>query len=123
MADPLWVNGEFSDTILLLDDGLLQFQGLRVRLVNDDLWQDNLYVAPADVVVLCRGFLGKVEELVEAYPSSCLVLDASLYKHSRARIRKECAALGIDVVDISEMGAIMLLPADANFSLRPMRGK
>lgn len=123
MADPLWINGEFSDSILLLDDGLLQFQGLRVRLVNDDLWQENLYVAPADVVVLCRGFLGKVEELVEAYPSSCLVLDASLYKHSRARIRKECAALGIDVVDISEMGAIMLLPADVNFSLRPMRGK
>lgn len=123
LAEPLWVNGEYCDSLLSLNDGLLQFGGISVRLVDSDVWQANLYVEPADIVVLCRGFLGRIEELAEAYPSSCLLLDASLYKRSRERILRECAALGIDAVNLSDVGAMMIVPSGDKFTLLPMRGK
>lgn len=123
LSEPLWVNGEYCDSVFTLSDGLLQYDGLKLRMVDSDLWQENLYVHPSDIVLLCRGFLGKIEELVEAYPSSCLLLDASLYKHSRERIMRECSALGIEAIDISEVGAIMVVPSGEEFTLFPMRGK
>ena len=123
LTEPLWVNGEYRDSIFALSDGLLQFDGLKVRMVDSDVWQDNLYVHPADSVLLCRGFLGRVDELVEAYPSSCLLLDASLYKRSRERILRECTALGIEAIDISESGAMMVAPSGDKFTLLPLRGK
>lgn len=120
---PQWANWRYADSSLTVDEGLVEFAGLKVRLVDNEQWRDNIYVQPADVVVLCRGFLGKIEELVEAYPAGCLVLDASLYKRSRERIMRECAVLGIEFVDISSQGAMMLLPSGENFRLVPMSGK
>ena len=123
LPEPIWVNGEHCDSIFALSDGLLQFDGFKVRMVDSDVWQENLYVHPADIVLLCRGFLGRVDELVEAYPSSCLLLDASLYKRSRERILRECTALGIEAIDISESGAMMVAPSGDKFTLLPLRGK
>lgn len=123
LLPPKWVSGTFSDASLSLCDGLLQFDGISVRLVDNENWRENIYVLPADVVILCRGFLGPVEELVEAYPSACLVLDASLYSHSRQRIVRECAALGIKPVDISRTGAMMVTASGDGFTLHPLRGK
>lgn len=123
LSDPQWVNGNYCDSLLSLDDGLLRFGGLTVRMVDNGVWRENIYVMPADVVVLCRGFLGPIEELAEAYPAGCLVLDASLYKRSRERILRECAALGIEPVDISVTGAVMLTASDESFRVEPLRGK
>ena len=64
-----------------------------------------------------------MEELVEAYPSGCVVLDASLYKRSRERILRECSALGIKPVDISEIGAVMLSASGDSFRMIPMKGR
>ena len=74
-------------------------------------------------MVLCRGFLGSVRELLEVYPTSCLVLDASLYKHSRERIVREAVVLGVEPVDISRTGAVMIKNGDDGFTLEPVRGK
>lgn len=123
LPQPVWVNGCFCDSTLALSEGLLEFNGLEVRLVDNAHWQENMYVEPADIVILCRGFLGRMAELVEAYPSACLVLDASLYKHSRQRILRECAALGVDPVDISDSGAMMVVSSGDSFRLVPVRGK
>lgn len=123
LPSPLWVDGNYCDSLLSLNDGLLQFGGLNVRLVDNGNWRENIYVRPADVVVLCRGFLGPIEELVEAYPSGCLVLDGSLYKRSRERILRECAALGIVPVDIQDTGAMLLTASGDSFTLTPLRGK
>ena len=62
-------------------------------------------------------------ELVEVYPPGCILLDASLYRHSRERIQRECAALGVDAVDISKTGAVKIVPMGDSFEIIPLRGK
>lgn len=120
---PVWVDSCYSCTHFEHDAGLLTYRGLKVRLVADDLWRENLYSVPTDVVILCRGFLGEIKELVEVYPPGCILLDASLYRHSRERIQRECAALGVDAVDISKTGAVKIVPMGDSFEIIPLRGK
>ena len=123
LDEPVWVDSSFSSSCFEHDEGLVTYGGLKVRMVADDLWRENLYSVPTDVVILCRGFLGKIQELVEAYPPGCILLDASLYKHSRERILRECAALGVDAVDISKTGAVKIVPQGDGFEIIPLRGK
>lgn len=123
LDEPVWVDTCFSCSRFEHDEGLVTYDGLKVRLVADDLWRENLYSVPTDVVILCRGFLGEIKELVEVYPPGCILLDASLYKHSRERILRECAALGIDAIDMSKSGAVKIVPVGDGFEILPLRGK
>ena len=123
LPEPEWACWDYSADGLAVDEGLLDFCGLKVRFVDNGHWNESKYSVPADAVVLCRGFLGSIEELFEVYPTGCLVLDASLYKRSRDRILRECASLGVDAVDISRTGAVALIPGGDNFTLVPLRGK
>jgi competence protein ComEC len=120
---PVWVDTCFSSSCFEHDEGLVTYEGLKVRLVADERWQESLYSVPTDVVILCRGFLGKIEELVEVYPPGCILLDASLYKRSRERIMRECAVLGIEAIDVSKTGAVKIVPRGDSFEILPMRGK
>ena len=120
---PQWVNGDYACSEFACSDGALRYGGLKIKLLADDLWRSNIFAEPVDVLVLCRGFLGPVKELVEAYPSSCMLLDASLYRRSRERILRECAALGVEPIDISATGAVLVVPHDDKFEIIPLRGK
>ncbi len=123
LPEPEWAYWNFPAEGFSVEEGLVDFCGMKVRLVDNGYWNESLYSVPADAVVLCRGFLGSVEELLEVYPTGCLVLDASLYGRSRERILRECALLGVDAVDISRTGAVALIPGDDSFTLEPLRGK
>lgn len=123
LDEPVWLSGEYADSLVSLRSGVLSFDGLRVRVVADTLWQSNIYVQPSDAVLLCRGFKGRMRELVEAFPAACYLLDGSLYSNSRQRIQRECVALGIEPVDISAVGAVMLEASGDSFTLTPLRGK
>jgi hypothetical protein len=123
LDSPLWVDGDYACSEFVCSDGTLKYGGLKIKLLADDLWRNNIFAEPVDVLLLCRGFLGPVKELVETYPSGCMLLDASLYSRSRQRILRECAALGVEAVDISATGAVLLVPHDDNFEIIPLRGK
>ncbi len=123
LDEPQWVDGDYACSEFVCSDGALMYGGLKIKLLADDLWRNNIFAEPVDVLVLCRGFLGPVKELVETYPSSCMLLDASLYRHSRDRILRECAALGLEPIDISATGAVLVVPHVDNFEIIPLRGK
>ena len=123
LDSPLWVDGDYACSEFVCSDGALMYGGLKIKLLADDLWRKNIFAEPVDVLVLCRGFLGPVKELVETYPSGCMLLDASLYSRSRERILRECAALGLDPIDISATGAVLVVPHVDNFEIIPLRGK
>lgn len=123
MPEPRWVDGDYECKAFAFSNGVLEYDGLKIRLLADELWRDNIFAEPVDVLVICRGFLGPVEELLEVYPASCMLLDASLYKRSRDRILRECAVLGVEAVDISRNGALKIVPRGDNFEIIPLRGK
>ena len=120
---PQWVDWNFNDSLVQFNAGAFAFEGLTVRLLDNAHWRDNEYVEPVDVLVLCRGFLGRISELVETYPASCVVLDGSLYKRSRERIIREYAKLGVEVVDITQTGAMKVVATAEGFDMIPLRSK
>lgn len=120
LSTPQWVDWEYNDSLVQYYDGSFVFEGLSVKLLDNSHWRDNGKSVPVDLLVLCRGFLGRISELVEYYPASCVVVDGSLYKHSRERIKREYAELGVDVIDISQTGAVKILATDEGFDLISM---
>ena len=123
LLQPVWVDSDYTCDEFVCRNGVLRYGGLKIKVLADDLWSENIFSEPVDVVVLCRGFLGSVKELAEVYPSGVVLLDASLYKRSRERILRECAALDIEAVDISRSGAVKIVPRGDNFEITPLRGK
>lgn len=120
---PLWMWGCDSLHGVRIADGVFTFAGLKLCMLDNPLWMENQYVEPVDILLLCRGFLGNIKELMEVYPTNCILIDASLYRHSRNRIIKECAAMGIAPVDISHTGALRIVSSDDGFEIHQMRGK
>ena len=123
LLEPAWACYSYSDSLLCVESGMLSFNGIRLMMLDNGIWEENEYVEPVDVLLLCRGFLGNIERLIEYYPTECIVLDASLYSHSRNRIMRECDRLGVDAVDVSSCGAVKIVPADDSFFLDYMSGK
>ncbi len=102
---------------------MLEYGGLKIKLLADDIWRRNIFTEPVDVVLLCRGFLGPIKELQEVYPAGCVLLDASLYKRSRERILRECLVSGVEAVDISRSGGVAIVPHSDSFDIVPLREK
>ena len=123
LSAPQWASYGYGDSIVQYNDGLFIFDGIKVKMLDSPHWQENEKAEPVDVLVLCRGFLGRINKLVNVYPASCVVVDASLYKHSRERIKREYSQLGINVVDIAQVGAVKVVAANGNIDLTPMKGK
>ena len=123
LSAPQWVSYGYADSVVQYNDGLFVFDGIKVKMLDSPHWQENEKAEPVDVLVLCRGFLGRINKLVKVYPASCVVVDASLYKHSRERIKREYSQLGINIVDIARIGAVKVVATDGDFGLMPMKGK
>ena len=120
---PQWVFWEYDDSLVQCNEGCFVFNGVVVRMLDNAYWRENEYTEPVDILVLCRGFLGRIDELVEVYPAACVVVDGSLYKHSRERIKREYARLGIDVVDITQTGAVKVVAGADGFDLMLVNSK
>ena len=120
---PKWVDWEYDDSLLQYNDGLFTFDDITVKLLDNAHWSEKESTEPVDILVLCRGFLGRINKLVEVYPAKCVVVDGSLYKRSRERIIREYSQLGIEVLDISQSGAIKVVAEANGFELIPMRSK
>lgn len=118
---PRWV--EQGDTAVSYSGGLLSFAGVRLQLLADDCWRSDSVSRSVDAVLLCRGFLGPVDELLLHYPTSCLLLDGSLYDGSRRRILREAARAGVPAVDIGAVGALKITGGEGLFAVETMRGK
>lgn len=120
---PVWLSAGDSLPSVSFDSGLVSFGGLRLQLLADDCWRGSGVQRPVDALLLCRGFLGPVEELLSVFPARCVILDGSLFEGSRKRLARECKVAGVPFVDVSVMGAVKVAAHGENFSIVSMRGK
>lgn len=118
LGKPVWLASGDSLPAGSYDSGLLAFGGVRMQLLADDCWKGGERQRPVDVLLLCRGFLGSVEELLSLFPARCVLLDGSLYSGSRNRLLRECKAVGIPVMDIAA-GAVKIVAREDEFSIVP----
>lgn len=122
--EPLqWLESPCVNECVSYSNGLLSFADVRMQLLVDDCWLGDSLQHPVDILWLCRGFLGSVEKLLEVYPSTCVILDGSLYAGSRRRLLRECEAAGVGCMDISQLGAVKIIGDAGSFSIETMRGK
>lgn len=123
LQEPQWADDGYRDTLLVRSGGLVYFGGLRMQMLADDCWRADSLQRPVDALLLCRGFLGPVEELLYHYPARCVILDGSLYDGSRRRLLRECEKSGIACIDILRSGALKLKSRGDDFYVEFMRGK
>ena len=105
-AVPVWVNGDYCDSNIVVKDGFTEFCGKSIQLLCDGGWEDDSASHPVDILYLCKGFKGKMERLLEKFPAEQVVMDAGLHYMSRQRVARECAALGQPFIDLSQSGAV-----------------
>lgn len=120
---PQWINNGFCCADINLSDGLLEFDDLRLQILADDCWLADSLQRSVDAVVLCRGFLGSVKELLQHYGTECVILDGSLYEVSRKRLLRECREEGVGCIDISRIGAVKIKSGNDIFMVETMAGK
>lgn len=114
---------DYGDASIVNDNGLVQFYGRRIKVLADEHWVNDSIIEPVDCIYLCRGFLGSIKDLLLIYPTRNIVLDATLYKNSRVRILRESAQAGVNTVDLSQRGAVMLPCRIGGTQFVDMRGK
>ena len=114
MAEPLWVCGDYEDKNVISCNGLVEFRGLRMKMLCDKSWQQDSASVPVDVLLLCKGFKGAMDAVLEKYPAEKVIMDAGLHAMSRRRVAKECSALDVCCIDVSQVGALRLSCPDKN---------
>lgn len=112
MDEPLWLFGDYEDKNITSRNGLVDFRGLRMKMLCDRSWQQDSVPTPVDVLLLCKGFKGAMDAVLEKYPTERIIMDAGLHAMSRRRVAKECALLDVCCMDISQLGAVRLSCAD-----------
>ena len=123
METPLWVNGDYSDANISYVEGVADFCGRRIILLSGKSWMDRKQDCPVDILFLCKGFKGSMESLLAMHPAKYVVMDAGLHFMTRRRVERECAALGIVCIDVSETGAVAFDCRADSFSPMFMSGK
>lgn len=105
-AAPLWIDDDYADAGVVSVDGLTRFCGKSIKLLQDGSWDGSSGPCPVDILYLCKGFKGKMERVLEAFPAGRVVMDAGLHYMSRQRVARECKALGQPFIDLSQTGAV-----------------
>ncbi len=108
MEEPQWVVGDYGDGNIVSRDGFVEFRGHSMKMLRDMSWQQDTVCKPVDVLLLCKGFKGAMDAVLEIYPAKRVVMDAGLHAMSRRRVMKECTLLGVDCVDVSTVGTVWM---------------
>lgn len=82
-----------------------------VALLDDGKWKNQQTHHPlsVDYVYICRGFKGSLNDIVSLFHIGRVILDGSLSESYREKLKRECEAVGLDYMDISEKGSYAIL--------------
>ena len=114
MDEPLWLCGDYEDNNIVSRNGFVDFRGLRLKMLCDKSWQQDSVPTSVDVLLLCKGFKGAMDAVLEKYPAEKVIMDAGLHAMSRRRVAKECSILDVCCIDISQQGALRVSCCDKN---------
>ena len=98
---------DYEERNIWTHNGISGFFGRTVCMVKDDKWKNKMSDAPLliDYLYLCKGYKGRVKELLPVFRIRTVVLDASLSEFRLELLKKECRKLGLDYVSLADNGA------------------
>ncbi len=109
---PEEITGDCCTDALFRRQQILSYHGCRVCMVTDNRWRNKSAVSALftiDYLYLCKGFDGRLEELVKLFAPGCILLDASLPEYRRKSLEEECRQFGLRFISLSEEGSVCFL--------------
>ena len=108
LTPPLPVADGYADANLAVDNGLLQYGGLRICTLHDDRWANKSASVPlpVDYLYVCRGYKGTLADLDRLFAVRFVVFDASFTGFYRRRLEEECLQRGIPCHALDKEGAL-----------------
>lgn len=109
MQSPTYIGSEFINKEIMRKGELVQFGSRRVLWLNHDVMlQTAARRTKLDVLVLSRGCTLTADRLMSDFAPRQVVLDPSLPKYTRSRLKNDFRALRVKVHDVAEQGAFCL---------------
>lgn len=111
LNEPKHVIADHREGNFFIRQRLLTFYDCRVCIVADNRWRGKTALGPLPVryLYLCRGYGGRLQELIPLFAPSCVVMDASLSDRRRRLFEKECEQLGIRFISLPDKGSVRFL--------------
>lgn len=108
MQSPYLLPEIYKDEHVTQHWGIVSFQGKQLCLLNDASWSHlrRSELLPLDYLYVCKGFKGRLPEVMKTFSPKLVVLDASLGTIRLRSLKKDCATLCISCIDLSENGAL-----------------
>lgn len=102
---------DYAEAPFICRNSILSFSGQRVGFINNNNWQNKQAPQPLfiDHLYLCKGFEGRLAELMKVFSFRDVILDASLTEYRRQAYERECKELGIPFISLSQQGSARFL--------------
>lgn len=104
LSRPIAVSTDHRSNEFIRLNNIVCFGARQVCIVNDNRWNNRKTEErfPIDYIYLCKGYTGRVEELMSAFSIRQVVFDSSVSDYRRRRWQEECVRLGIPFTNLSE---------------------
>ncbi len=111
MGTPQLICTDYKDDVLHSANQIVQFYHCRIGVVNDSRWDDYVTTSPllVDYLYICKGYNGKLEELLQLFNAKTIVLDSSLPMYKQVAYKAHCKRLKIPFISLFDKGSAMFL--------------
>ncbi len=94
---PQIVTSDYSEDDVTFRDKIISFRGVRVCLLNDNRWRNQVadVQLPVDYAYISKGYRGSLSELSGLFAFRQVIIDSSVSSFYRERILAECRNLQI----------------------------
>lgn len=111
LLPPKEVTADYQDTDLRRHEQIISYRKHRICMITDNRWQNKSTSTPLYIkyLYLCKGYEGRLEELVRLFTPSCVIFDASLSEYRKQLYKAECNQSGLRFISLSEEGSVRFL--------------
>lgn len=111
LSPPTEIKADYETADFSRHQQILFYHGCSVCIVSDNRWQNKSVDSTLSInyMYLCKGYNGDLEELLQLFSPSCIVLDASLSDYYRQRFKEECIKQSLHFISLSEEGSVRFL--------------
>ena len=108
LLSPIEVTKDFHQKDFFREQQILAYHGCRIGMITDNRWlhQTTQNPFPLHYLYLCKGYNGSLQELLQVFHPSHIILDSSLSEHRKQIFIQECKQQKLPFTSLAETGSI-----------------